>query len=329
MTFVALLILAGLATVLSGFFSGTETGIYCVNRVRLRVAAEQGHPAARRIEHLIRRPEELVIASLLGTNVADYLATVALTALFLALGSPRLAEVYATVLVTPLILVFGGVVPKEWYRRRSNELLLQTSWVLTVCVQVARALGLVWVLRGMARGLVRWLTPQQVGGPEEWLSPRTRTLHLLREGAARGGLTTFQRDLIERVLNLSEVRVADVMIPRARIAAAPVDLPRDEFLRIARMAHFSRLPVYDHDPRRIVGIVNVYDVLTDPEARPVAAHARPPLIFAPGVSVSAALVRMQRARQAMAIVADSSGHCLGILTIKDLVEELVGELEVW
>jgi putative hemolysin len=119
------------------------------------------------------------------------------------------------------------------------------------------------------------------------------------------------------------------MIPRQRIAAAPLHLPRDEFLRIARMAHFSRLPVYRDDARRIVGIVNVYDVLTDRDRQPVAAHVRPPLVFSPQVSVAAALPRMQRARQAMAIVEDGAGHCLGILTVKDLVEEIVGELEAW
>jgi putative hemolysin len=327
---VLLLIAAAIAgVVLSAFFSGTETGVYCLNRVRLRVAAEHGEGAARRLERLMRRPEDLVIMSLLGTCVMDYVIAAALSALLLLTVTEHYAELYATAIATPLIFVFGGILPKDWFRRQSNRLMTRLSWAIEAGVRLARATGLVWLLRSLSSRLIRVVDPEADAAEGDWLSPRSRTLHLLREGAARGGLTHFQRDLIERVLNLSEVRVRDVMIPRARIAAAPLDLRRDEFLRIARMAHFSRLPAYRDDPRRMVGIVNVYDVLTDRDRRPVAAHVRAPLVLAPQITVAAALLRLQRERHAMAIVADAGGHCIGILTMKDLVEEIVGDLEVW
>ena len=130
-------------------------------------------------------------------------------------------------------------------------------------------------------------------------------------------------------MNLSAVRVDSVMIPRSRAATVPSDIPRDEFLRVARMAHFSRLPVYRGDARRIIGVVNVYNVLTDRHAQPVAEHVRPPVTLAEHVTVSAALLKLQRTREAMAIVVDRTDHCVGILTLKDLVEEVVGDLEVW
>jgi CBS domain containing-hemolysin-like protein len=320
-------VVAGL--VLSAFVSGVETGVYCLNPVRLRVAAEQGDPAARRLERLMRRPENLVITMLLGTNLADYFTTACVAALLLRAGTAaNLTEVYATAIVTPLILVFGGIIPKDWFRREANRLLLHASWLVLVLVQAAQATGLVWLLRTLSHALVRRVDPQRAGVQIDLL-PRARALHLLREGVARGELTNLQRDLIERVLNLSDVRVTDVMIPRSRSAVAAVDLPRDEFLRIARMAHFSRLPVYRSNPRQIVGIVNVYDVLTDPARKPVAEHVRPPLALPENVSVSTALLRLQRARQTMAIVQDRANHCVGILTLKDLVEEIVGDLEVW
>jgi CBS domain containing-hemolysin-like protein len=329
MTGLLLLLAALVALVLGAFFSGTETGVYCVNRVRLHVDAEQGHPAARRLERLLRRPEDVVITALLGTSVVDYVATAALTALLLTTVSEHVAEVYATAIAAPLIFVFAGIVPKEWFRRRSNVLMARLSWFVLACLRLAQVTGVVWLLRGLSHALIRRIDPQHDIAAGDWLSPRARTLHLVREGVARGGLTHLQRDLIERVLNLSDVRAGNVMIPRPRVAAAPLHLSRDEFLRIARMAHFSRLPVYRDDPRQIIGIVNVYDVLTDRDRQPVAAHVRPPLVISPQVSVAAALPRLQRARQAMAIVEDGAGHCLGILTVKDLVEEIVGDLEVW
>ncbi len=326
----AFLLLGALAGVaLSAVASGSETGIYCVNPVRLRVAGERGTAAARRLEALLHHLEEMVAALLLWTNVADYLVTVCVAALFLHVGSSSsAAQLYTTLLVTPLVFVFGGLLPKECFRRAGNPLLLRISGLLLILYRVAQATGLVWLLRMLAQMLVRRLDPQAHVGRGN-LVPRAHALHLLREGAVRGRLTTMQRDLIERVLNLSEIRVGRVMIPRARIAAAPLDLPRDEFLRIARMAHFSRLPIYQHDPRHMVGIANVYDVLTDLQRRPIASHVRPPVSLMPSMSVAAALLKLQRSRQAMAIVQDSGGHCLGILTIKDLVEEIVGDLEVW
>jgi len=319
-----------LALAASALASGSETGVYCLDHVRLRVACEQREPAALRLERLVRHPQAVVISALVGTNIADYVATACVVALLLraAVHEGR-AELYATAIVTPLVLVFGGIIPKDWFRRESNRLMARLSGLLWVWVRFLQALGIVAALHALPRAILRWVAPGRAASEPNLLPPRARTLHLLREGVARGGLTRMQRDLIERVLNLSSVRVSDVMIPRNRAVLVPQDISRDDFLRIARMAHFSRLPTYRGDPRHIVGIVNVYDVLTDRDSTPVAAHARPPLTLAEYVNVSAALLKLQRARETMAVVLDRSGGCIGVLTVKDLVEEIVGDLEVW
>lgn len=325
----ALLLGVVLALALSALSSGAETGTYCLDRVRLRVACDQRDPAARRVEQLVRRPEDMVIATLVGTNVADYVATACATALLLRVAVPaEYVEFYTTALITPLVLVFGGIVPKDWFRRESNRLLALLSWPLLIGMRAVQTTGAIWLLRSLTRVLIRCVDPTRAASDSELL-PRARTVHLLREGAVRGGLTSFQRDLIERVLNLSGVRVSDVMIRRQRAIIVPQDIARDDFLRIARMAHFSRIPLHWGDPRRVVGIVNVYDVLTDRETKPIAAYARTPLTLAEGVSVSTALVQLQRARETMAIVQDRAGNAVGLLTLKDLVEEIVGDLEVW
>jgi putative hemolysin len=319
-----------LALMLSALASGVETGVYCLDHVRLRVACERRDPAALRLERLMRRPQAIVISALVGTNVADYLSTACMAALLLraAVYEGR-AELYTTAIVTPLVLVFGGIMPKDWFRREGNHLMAALSRPLWLWVRFLQATGIVPALLALPRALLRWLAPGRAATELDLLPPRARTLHLLREGAARGGLTPMQRDLIERVLNLSSVRVSDVMIPRQRAVLVPQDIGRDDFLRIARMAHFSRLPTYRGDPRQVVGIVNVYDVLTDRDSAPVAAHARPPVTLAEHVNVSAALLKLQRARETMAVVIDRAGGCVGVLTLKDLVEEIVGDLEVW
>jgi CBS domain containing-hemolysin-like protein len=119
------------------------------------------------------------------------------------------------------------------------------------------------------------------------------------------------------------------MIRRDRCATVPVTLTHDDFLRVARMCHFSRIPVWKDDPRNIIGRINVFDVITDASEKPIREYVQPLVRLSPTESVPGALLRLQQARQQMAIVVDRQSKCLGLLTLKDLVEELVGELEHW
>lgn len=324
------LLIAGavLSVALSGLFSGTETGIYCLNRVRLRLHSEQGRPSARRVDALLRRPNDLIITVLIGTTIADYCASVCVAALLLRAVTGRQAEIYTAMIMTPMIFVFGNAIPKNWFQRGSDRFMYPLSWILERIVQAARLTGAIWILGRLTRLVVRIVDPSGAARREDVL-PRAITLHILREGAARRGLTAAQSDMIERVMRLSEVRVGRVMIPRQRAAIIREDISRDDFLRIASMAHFSRFPMSRGGETRMCGVVNAYDVLTDEQQRPVREYARATIELRPDEPVSAALVKMQNARQAMAIVVDRSGECLGVLTIKDLVEEIVGDLAAW
>ncbi len=328
---IALLLAVGalVGVVMSAFFSGAETGIYCVNPVRTRVASEQNRPGARRLADLLERTDDLVITCLIGTNLADYITTVCATVLLLrAAVSESQAELYATVILTPTILVFGGVVPKDWFRRRSDHLMLAMARPLIACVRLFSAVGLIWFFRSLSQGLLHRIDSRRAKDATG-IMPRVQTLRLLREGAAHGALTQYQRDVMERVMQLSSVRVASVMIPRARAALIPHDIARDDLLRIARMAHFSRLPVFEGHASRVVGILSLFDVLTDEHERPLSEWIRAPLRLPANITVAGALVRLQEARNTMAIVENRANECVGILTVKDLVEEIVGDLEAW
>ena len=329
MTIFGLVIGVVVALGLSAFFSGTETGIYCLNRVRLNVRTARQHPGARRLTALMRHPQELVTTTLVGANVAEYLATVCVTALLLHVAAARnLAEIYATAILTPLILVFGWVMPKDWFQRQADRLMYPLARPLTWCQQVVRWTGLMWALSRLTDSLIRWIDPSGVAAETNLLT-RAHVRRLLSEGAVSGGLSPFQRDTLERVMNISRVRVANIMVPRRRAAIVSINIPRDDLLRIARMAHFSRLPVYRDTPRRIVGIVNVYDVLTDEQEKPIADYVQEVTALRATETVPAALLKLQQARQVMAIVTDQAGNCLGLFTMKDLVEEIVGDLEAW
>jgi CBS domain containing-hemolysin-like protein len=328
-TVVVLLIGAAAGVVLSALASGIETGSYCLNRVRLRVRADQGQPAARRLATLVKRQEDVILTTLLGTTLADYICTACITALLMdAMVTPGHAQFWTVLLVTPLLLVFGGMIPKDWFRREADRLMYALALPLVWGVRAARATGFLWLMRRLTRALAARIHPSRPSDEAHTL-PRASVLRLLHEGAALGGLSRFQRDLIDRVMNLSNLRVAGVMIPRPRVAAVSQHIRREDFLRVARMAHFSRMPVYRGDPRNVVGIVSVFDVLSDRQVRPVVEYVRPHLGLPAHTSVAAALLTLQRRRETMAVVEDRGGQCIGILTLKDLVEEIVGDLEAW
>ncbi len=314
---------------LSGLASGAETGSYCLNRVRLRVRSEQGETSARRLDRLMQRHGDLVVGLLLGNTMAEYLATVSVTVLLLHAAIPEhWADLYAMAILTPVLLVFGGILPKNWFQRECERWMYPLALPLTLFVGLMRFTGALGLLRGLSDLLVRWINPAGApDGPPPAL--RVSVRRLLHEGAARGGLTPFQRDMIDRVMNISHVRLGRVMVPLRRAVHVPETIARDEFLRIARMAHFSRLAVYRERPGRMVGVVDVFDVLTDESCRPVREHVRPTLLLKVWETVPAALLRMQEARVFMALVVDAQGECVGLLTMKDLVEEIVGELEAW
>ncbi|MGE0480693.1 MAG: CNNM domain-containing protein [Phycisphaerae bacterium] len=327
---ITLLLILGAAAAVAGsaFFSATETGAYTINRVRLRLFSEQNRPSARTLAELMARPQDLVITTLIGATLADYVSSICVAALLATTVGPARAEIYTTAIMTPIILILGGMIPKDWFRREADRLMYFCALPLYVCMRAAQLSGLIRLLRSITRAAIRRLDPARLSDEDAVLA-RAKGVKLLLEGVERGDLSPFQRDLFERVMKLSQVRVASVMIPRARAAMAPFNMPREDFLRAARMAHISRFPVYRDDPRYVVGVVQVFDVLSDPAARPLIDYIQQPCILRPSDAVPNALLRMQRTRQSMAIVQDTAGHCLGILTIKDLVEEIVGELEVW
>lgn len=160
---------------------------------------------------------------------------------------------------------------------------------------------------------------------------RQRMRAFLREGAAEGVISGYQEELIDKVLALRQTGVRQVMIPISRASSVPLDIDRRRFIEQLREHSYSRLPVWEKRADNIVGIVRVDAVLGAEgdafDLRGLMSSDFP--VVPPDMPVSQAMIRMQRRRAAMAVVQGGRGRAIGILTIKDLVEEIVGELDVW
>jgi CBS domain containing-hemolysin-like protein len=323
----------GLFVLLSALYSGMETGVYCVNRLRLRVAA-QSQPAARRMQGLLGDQPGLLSAVLLGNNLANYLAPVCLATVFLSVYADastsergHRAELYTTLILTPVLFILGEVVPKNVFQSRADHLMPRLALLLGVSYRLFRATGVIRLQKFIADFIARRL--QREPAPEAVIHSRHGMYQMLREGAASGALSQTQAVMLERIHNLESIRVGSVMVPRSRTVMLDENAARADAEAAVRRTTFSRMPVYRGESRRVVGVVHVLDVLAAEPGTPLSRMMLAPVVVSPATPVIEALSILQRQRRRMAVVVDNGGHCLGLVTVKDLVEEVVGELAAW
>jgi putative hemolysin len=314
--------ICGLA--MCAIYCGLETGIYVLNKVRLDLHAEEGRPSARLIKTMLARANNTLAVLLIGTNIAAYLTTFAVSAMFLLAGAGSQTEWYTIATATPLLFVLGESVPKNVFQRSGESLVYRLARVLRISSVVFNAIGLAPLVQGFA-----WLCLKILPGQfAQQDSGRQYLLTIVADSAASGVLTHSQTVMADRVMHIGQVTLDQVMTPLADVQAMGPDTTRDELLGSLDGHDFSRLPVLGSDGV-IVGVINVYDVLLDESiSQPASVMTKPPYLPS-ATTVTEALYQMRQANAMMAAVTDSSGHHAGIVTIKDLVEEIVGELAVW
>lgn len=318
--------LMGLGVVMMGLYAGLETGIYVLNKIRLDLRAERGGRAARILRRHLANPGHLLAVLLVGTNVGGYVATFAVTAMFVLAGSSGgRAEWYTLAVAAPMLFILSESVPKNVFRRAAERLVYRLAWLLAGSSAVFRACGLAPLVQGFGWLLMRLAL---VGRRKEAGWHRHGLDAIMAEGAASGVLTRFQSDMASRVVRISDVTLAHVMTPMSRVVSAPQDVSSEQFVQRLRGHDYSRMPLLN-PAGQVVGVVDIYDVLTDPSGAAPARKAAAPFVLPVTMNVPDVLYRMQRARAPMVIVADADGRHAGLATVKDLVEEIVGELSEW
>jgi len=304
---------------LTALFCGMETGIYVLNKVRLDLRAEAGNRRARRMRRMLASPNNLLAVLLIGTNLSSYAAAFAVTTMFVLGGSGHAAQWYALAVTTPLLFVLGDSVPKDVFQRLAETLVYRLSGLLAAANVLFRVTGLSPLVRS-----VSWLVMlplRRLGEGEERLSA------IFAEGAAAGVLSHMQSAMVDRVMHISDVYLADVMVPMEQVVCIAPDVGRAEMLERVRQNRYSRLPVRGASGE-VIGVLDVYDVLAEEAVERPADRMRDALSLPETMPVTEALYRMQRGHCMMAVVR-SGGRPAGIVTIKDLVEEIVGELQEW
>jgi len=321
----------------SAVYSGLETGSYRLNRVRLHLLDHQGHRPARRLRRLFDHPAALLTTLLIGNNMANYLGTAGLGVI---LDRAQITDVAAvvinTAIVTPVLLIFGEILPKDLFAAHTDRLMYRFSLLLQTSRRLFTAVGL--------QPLIVWFgdtVGRLVGGRGRptALHPRRQVGLLLREGVGAGLLSDEQTAIVDRVLGMATRTAADEMTPWRRVLALQVrserslDAPAPPRLReLASQTSRSHLPVLTGSGK-VIAVVTVLDALRQESATgpdtPMRAYARKPLLLPKQTPLREALDRLRAAREPIAIVVDARQRPVGVVSVKDLVEPITGELASW
>ncbi len=310
---------------MAGFFAGIETGIYLMNGLRIELDAESEHRPALLLRDMLKNPNRMLAVLLAGTNLHQYLATFSISTLFVLAGEEDNAEWYTMAVAVPLFFIFAESVPKHVFRRRTEPLVYGGVGLLHVADLLFHAAGFAAAIRLFSGGLMSIIRRDRVrqsrlGRPE----PAT----IVAEGHASGILSPSQAKMAHRLMSIPTITLRGVMIPLRKAATLPADVGRAAFVSRVAGHNYSRVPLIGRD-NRVTYIVNVYDVLVDDKGLDPAHFGANPLLLDADIPIVDALSEMQQAGAAMAIVTGPGGRHLGLVTIKDLVEEIVGELEEW
>jgi len=313
---------------LSFLYSGLETGVYSVNKIRLELTAESGGRLARRLRRVLGAPGGPLGTLLIGNNLANNLSSVGIV-MILTARSVAHADYVALAILTPVVFVFCEVLPKNLFHRHTERLTYFFSGFLSVSRTVFTLCGLEGLIRLLTGGVLRLAGRR----PDEDDAPLGRgggrIAGVLAEGRASGAITHTQSLIAERVVRLGRVRLADVMTPIDRAVLVTPDVTADELRRTLAEHGHPRVGVYAHDPANIVGVLNAYDVLLAEDDSAPADHMAPAVALNAQAGVIGALVALQRSRSPIGFVLDADSNCIGVVTVKDLVEEIVGELDEW
>jgi Mg2+/Co2+ transporter CorB len=309
---------------LSGFFSGSETALMSLNRYRLRHLADEGHPGAMRAQRLLSQPDRLIGLILLGNNLVNILITQLATFIgFRLYGDVGIA--IATGLLTLALLIFAEVAPKTIGALHSEKLAFPAAFVYVPLLAVAYPL--VWLVNLFANSILRI-----IGLGSEESDGQALSREELRTVVAEAGslIPGRHRRMLLGILDLEKITVEDIMIPRKDIVGLDLEEDWDKILDQIRQSNYTRLPVYRGSIDNVLGFLHlrkVMDLILSEELtrEHLEGNLRETYFIPESTPLNQQLLNFQKKRRRIGLVVDEYGDIKGLVTLEDLLEEIVGE----
>jgi putative hemolysin len=321
--------------VLAGLFAGSETGLYRLSRLRLRLGVEKKRLPFIMLGRCIHDSSGLLLSMLIGTNLSYYLATNIITRILLSeFAAEHTAEIVTTIVTAPILFVFSESIPKNLFLYRADLLMPYLAPFLYTFHKIMSFCGAVPLLKFISTIFAR-LAGSAYTSKTVISSAKRHTIQaILQDTHEEGILSSVQTDIVNRLVKVSTVRIRLVMTPIDKVQTIDINSDRSALLNILKKSVFTRLPVTESQPENVVGFIDIYEALSSSQIIPdLRNFIKPIKKLDMDTAVIDAIDYMRKENRKILLVtrAGLAGRekPLGIVTMKDLVEELLGELAEW
>ena len=332
---IVLIIIAAFVIMLSGLFAGSETGMYKLSRLRLRLAIEKKRMSSILLGKCVHDRAALLLSMLIGTNLSHYIITSIVTYMVLSkIEAVHTAELFATLITAPILLVFAELIPKNVFFYRADVLMPLSAPVLFVFYKLLSWCGVVPLLKFVSGIFARLTGSPNTAATMTSISQKAHIQAIISETREEGILSPVQTDIINRLVGISHITLRSVMIPLNKVEMVDVDSDKTALLNKLKKCAFTRLLVTDKQHTNVPGFISIYEVLGSAETfDDLRNFIKPIRRLHAETTVLDAMNIMQRENQRIVLVTRMARggrvRPIGIVTMKDVIEELIGELTEW
>ena len=317
-----LLIVVIFCIIMSGYFSATETALSTFNRIRVKNLAEKGNKKAKLALKLTDNYDTLISTILIGNNIVNILASALATILFTKLLSDgNLGATVATAVMTVVVLIFGEISPKSMAKNAPEKFAMFSAPIINVFYIIFFPIS--FIFKQWQKLLSKMAKPEDDPGLTE-----EELISIIEEAAEDGDIDEEESTLIKSAIEFNDLEVGDIFTPRIDITALPVGSDKATVATVFSESGYSRIPVYDGDLDNIIGIIYYKDFFTTSykAATPVSEIIKPVIYVTMTMKISDLLKELQEKQLHLAVVSDEYGSTAGIVTLEDILEEIVGEI---
>ncbi|MDO4177230.1 MAG: hemolysin family protein [Bacillota bacterium] len=304
----------------SAYFSATETAFTSINKIKLKTMAGDGDKKAEKVLELAEKYDKLLTTILIGNNIVNITMTAIATVLFVGLMAHNGAAV-STIVITVVVLIFGEITPKNIAKEKPESFAMFSAPLISFFMTILTPINFVFTQWKKLITNIFKLDKEDTITDDEILT-------MVEEAEEGGGIDEERSELIQNAIEFDELTAEEVMTPRPEMVAIDIDCSEEELATIFKESGFSRVPVYEEEIDKIVGVINQkdfhYHVLgTD---KTILDYVTPVVFVAETMKIFDLLKKMQQLKTHMAIVIDEYGGTSGLVTMEDIIEELVGEI---
>lgn len=316
----SLILILIILTVFSGIFSANETAYSCASRIKLKNMQNDGNAAAGSVLKILDKFDKFLTTILIANNIVNIMAATLGTVLFTLILSGN-GPAVSTIVITITTLMFGEVAPKSLAKRAPERFACSQCGFVRFCEVVLRPLSL--LLTGWT-----WIVNRVIPVEEDDSDISDELQTMVDEAQKEGDLEEHESDLISAAIDFNDLDVKDVLTPRVDVVACDIRISAQELEKTFRLHSFSRIPIYENSIDNIVGVIHEKDFyeLMYHSGESIRKIIKPVIYTSPNTHISTLLKQLQAAKLHLAVVLDEYGGTDGIITLEDIVEELVGEI---